>query len=344
MTGEEQSRQLVTVRVIDRLEPIDGADRIEVATVGGWKIVVKKGEFEAGDSCVYFELDSFLPTDDPRFSFLADRGVRTADDGRVGHVLTTARLRGVFSQGLVMPVGLFPELHEAHAGERRDLARLISVTKWEPPLPAGLAGEVIGSFPRALARKTDSERVQNLAAVYPSLRRVASWVATEKVDGSSATYIKAGGGLRVCGRNWEYAESSDNTLWALAHENDLAQRLHDGWVVQAEVFGEGVQSNPLRITGQRLAVFSMFIDGRAVPRSEWPTWLGDLAVPELAIELPATIDEALLQADGLDSSISPGRRAEGIVWHTADGSTLDALDGRGTFKVISNRYLMKHDR
>ena len=54
-------RKLATIRKIDELNPIEGADAIECATVGGWKVVVKKGEFNVGDVAVYCEIDSWIP-------------------------------------------------------------------------------------------------------------------------------------------------------------------------------------------------------------------------------------------------------------------------------------------
>ena len=51
-------RQLATVRKIDNILPIAGADAIECAVVGGWKVVVKKGEYQAGDLGIYCEIDS----------------------------------------------------------------------------------------------------------------------------------------------------------------------------------------------------------------------------------------------------------------------------------------------
>jgi len=54
-------RKLATLEVIKDLQPILGADNIEVATFRGWKVVVKKGEFQIGSLCVFFEIDSFLP-------------------------------------------------------------------------------------------------------------------------------------------------------------------------------------------------------------------------------------------------------------------------------------------
>jgi hypothetical protein len=87
------------------------------------------------------------------------------------------------------------------------LAALLGVEKWEPPLPANMGGAAIGAFPASLARKTEAERIQNLTEVFAKLR-TCTWVATEKIDGTSVTYINDQGTLRVCGRNWELAEGT----------------------------------------------------------------------------------------------------------------------------------------
>jgi RNA ligase, DRB0094 family len=110
---QEDIRKLVTIKTIDDILPIENADKIEVAVVGGWRVVVKKGEFQVGDNAVYFEIDSFLPADKGHFDFLVERSSKTVKgpDGQEhkGHVLRTIRLRGVISQGLLMPVSQFFE-------------------------------------------------------------------------------------------------------------------------------------------------------------------------------------------------------------------------------------------
>ncbi|MCP4961264.1 MAG: hypothetical protein GY925_18625 [Actinomycetia bacterium] len=126
-----------------------------------------------------------------------------------------------------MPFDLLPEIRDASSGDI-DLGALIGVSKWEPPIPAGLAGEVVGPFSSAFVRKTDSERVQNLTDLYDQVRSSAEWMATEKIDGTSATFILDGGRLRVCGRNWECAESDSNTMWDRARGLSLAERMVDG--------------------------------------------------------------------------------------------------------------------
>lgn len=75
--------KLASIQMIKSLETIEGADTIEKATVLGWQLVVKKGEFKAGDLCVYCEIDSLMP-ERPEFQFLKPRGMR----------IKTIRLRG----------------------------------------------------------------------------------------------------------------------------------------------------------------------------------------------------------------------------------------------------------
>lgn len=96
-----ETRRLATFRTIDAVEPIPGADAIELAVVGGWKVVTKKGEFQVGDPCVYLEVDSFLPDGVPAWQFLVDKSSRTFN-GVVGHKLRTVKLRGAISQGLIL--------------------------------------------------------------------------------------------------------------------------------------------------------------------------------------------------------------------------------------------------
>jgi hypothetical protein len=170
-------RKLVTVRPISALLPIPGADAIETAVIDGWTVVVKKGEFQVNDLCVYFEIDSFLPDGNPAWQFLVDKQSQEFEGVR-GHRLRTIRLRKQLSQGLALPLSAFPQIkdsvpksfdvkpgaiHQVY-GEYlsdTDFAPLLDVKKWEATLPAQLAGQAEGLFPSFIV-KTDQERCQNL--------------------------------------------------------------------------------------------------------------------------------------------------------------------------------------
>jgi RNA ligase (TIGR02306 family) len=334
-------RKLVSLETIVDIRPIHEADAIEAVVVRGWIVVSKRGEFQVGDQCVYFEIDSALPLSDSRFEFLGSRGTNTTVTGNKVHVLKTARLRGVYSQGLVLPFNQFPEFDGIDTDV--DLAALIGVEKWEPPLPATMGGDMVGAFPTSLARKTDAERIQNLTEHFDVLRQRHRWVATEKLDGTSATFLNDDGMLRVCGRNWEMADGP-NVYWEMARNLRIAERLEPGWVVQGEIYGEGVQSNPLKVRGRHLGIFGVFADRVPVEPKDWPEWAKSLAVPEIDFDLDRfeSIDAIVAAVDGLKSVIAPDRLAEGLVFQTADRAEVPELDFRSCFKVISNRYLLKH--
>jgi RNA ligase (TIGR02306 family) len=336
----EDIRRLVTRETIADIRAIVDADAIEAVVVRGWTVVAKKGEFAVGDACVYIEIDAALPLADERFTFLEPRGAKTLGDGTKVHVLKTARMRGVYSQGLALPIASFPEVGTANPDD--DLASLLGIEKYEPPVPASMEAEVVGAFPTSLARKTDAERAQNLGDVWPVLVAAGPWIATEKLDGTSVTVINDSGVVRVCGRNWELVDGP-NLYWRIVRAAGVLEHLAPGEVLQAEIYGEGVQANPLKVRGTHLGVFGFFLGRESVPHAQWPDWVAALAVPRYdELTLAATIENAVAEIDGIASKVNPTRGAEGVVWARESGEPMNELDGRSSFKVISNKYLLKH--
>ena len=342
-------RALATIERVIKVYPIEGADAIEGATVRGWEVVVKKGEFLPGDSVVYFEVDSMLDVEDPRFAFLAARGVRTNAEGRKGHVLKTARLRGQYSQGLVLPIEEFPEIDGPYFGQ--DVTDQLGIIKWEPPLPPGMQGKILGGFPTWIP-KTDEERIQNVPEILTA-HDPEQWVATEKIDGTSTTFAVFDGTYHVYGRNWEQA---DGMLWDIAAQYDIFGLLEEvlvesplsGVALQGETYGEGIQGNPLGVKGRHFKAFNLlfkFDDYRALhmTRERWGRmWPGlkDLFVPVYdGLAWPESVEAAVEQVDGIKSLISPERNAEGVVWRLRGGEG----DDKVSVKVISRKYLLKHD-
>ena len=72
MLNKEGQRELAYIVKIDAIEPIEGSDNCEAAVVGGWKVMTRKGTFQAGDKAVYFEIDSKVPETET-FAFLAPK-------------------------------------------------------------------------------------------------------------------------------------------------------------------------------------------------------------------------------------------------------------------------------
>lgn len=89
-------RKLATIREVSEIRPIEGKDRIALATIDGWHVIVQKSEFNVGDKCVYIEIDSVLP-ETPWFEFLRSKKFR----------IKTMKMSNVVSQGIAFPLSIF---------------------------------------------------------------------------------------------------------------------------------------------------------------------------------------------------------------------------------------------
>ena len=345
-------RKLATIRNIDALRPIEGADAIECAVIGGWTVVVKKGEFKAGDVAIYCEIDSWIPH--ALAPFLSKGKEPRVFDGIVGERLRTMKLRGQLSQGLLLRYWDFPKVVEAFhktrlaSDEPFDVTEILGVVKYEAPIPAQLAGEAKGMFPSWI-QKTDQERVQNLKKEFDDwLEEKHAWEVTEKLDGSSMTVYLCGEDFGVCSRNLELKPSESNSFWKVAVRNDLElklRRANRNLALQGELIGEGIQGNPYKIKGQEFFLFDIYdIDtGEYLTPAERKAFVEEhdiKSVPVLAFgaELYDTlginsIDGILKFAEG--KSIMGTCEREGLVFKS---TTMQC-----SFKAISNKFLLKGD-
>lgn len=334
-------RKLATVQIISDIKPIEGADRIEVASVLGWKVVIKKDEFKPGDPAVYCEVDSFLPVK-PEFEFLRKSSYKKMSDGSEGFRLKTIKLRGVISQGLLLPVTAIPGYPEVPP-VGTDVSDLLGVIKYEPPVPAQLAGEVKGPFPGFIS-KTDEERVQNLIDILPTYRDSLFYV-TEKVDGTSITIYLKDGQFGICSRNLELVENPENTYWRVVKELDIERKLRDlgrNIALQGELIGEGIQKNIYKLRGQTIKFFDAF-DIDKYEYFDYSSFISIIAqfglstVPlvDASIKLPASVDDILMMANG-PSALNPAANREGLVFRTTSGK-------RFSFKAISNNFLLSDE-
>lgn len=341
-------RKLVTLRKVTSIQPIPNADMIELAHIDGWQCVIKKSELKPGDWGIYFEIDSFLPID-PKYEFLRKSCLRKMV-GKEGFRIKTIKLRGVLSQGLLMPLSSFPELKIDNADPNLDLSELLKVEKWDPPLPACLAGQAKGNFP-SFVSKTDELRVQNLPEYFDQYKDQI-FEETIKLDGTSATIYWNNGTFGVCSRNLELTETPDNILWKMARFYDMEQLLTKfgrNVALQGEVIGEGIQNNNEQIKGQEFRLFNIFdIDqyGYVDPATRLDI-LDQInrnatnPIPHVPIlgypkifQLYPTMDQLLERANG--TSLNPQRKREGLVYKTKLIGARSII----SFKVISNAYLL----
>jgi RNA ligase (TIGR02306 family) len=225
---------------------------------------------------------------------------------------------------------------------------MLLVEKYDPPIPAQLAGVCKGNFP-SFIRKTDQERVQNIWNKVKDSKE--SFEVTIKLDGTSCTYYLKDGVFGVCSRNLELIETEGNTLWKIARKIKVEETLSKygkNIALQGEMTGEGIQGNPNNIKGQMFSIFDVWdIDNqkylkpgdrriciyllteiyREWDNVEWYTNAPIIAY-DLTLETCKSLDDLLKFANGPE-----GWPREGLVFKSNDSDL--------TFKVISNEYLLR---
>jgi len=349
-------RRLATVQQIAELLPIEGADAIEVARINGWNVVVKKGDFKVDEMAVFCEVDSFLPIQ-PEYEFLRKSSYKKMSDGTEGFRLKTIRLRGQLSQGLLINYQtLISKLPPDENGRvdlpdiGEDVTEIMGIVKYEPPIPACLAGQMKGNFPSFL-NKTDEERVQNIpSSMYERYKsKGKKYYITEKLDGSSCTIYLRGNEFGVCSRNVDLKETEGNTFWGVARQYNIEQILREHceytsfqtFALQGEVIGEGIQGNPYNIKGHQFHIFNLFYSDLDYYANideliDFSKKYNLKVVPLLYkdINLPENGMECLKLAEG-KSALNSNTEREGIVIRYFDRSV--------SFKAISNKFLLKKD-
>lgn len=378
--NDMKKRALAHIEKIEWVKTIEGADNIELIGVLGWVCIAKKNEFKQGDLAVYIEIDSKCPAEDERFAFLEKKRykIKTMKLGRFD----------VVSQGIALPVSMFPELNGKKVGadvteilkiryvieqeneEKSDPAmkmlkekrfaknpiiKSLMQYKWFCSLMAGIflnKNEKKKQYP-AWITKTDEVRIENVPKY---LKDTEIWVATEKLDGTSCTYAvnRAVGGkyeFIICSRNQRIIDKYQNEdggrvniYWELAekyHLKDVLTRFakenkYRRVIVQGEGIGR-VQGNPYQLKENELYIFNLIIEGKRMGTVRMSEICKDLHlnhVPIIDTEycLPETMAEMKAAAEG-KSRINPAVKREGVVYRT--------VDGRKSFKNVSNSYLLK---
>lgn len=335
-------RKLASIQTILNLSPIEGADKIELAKVLGWNVVVQKGLYKLGDKVIYCEVDSLCP-DKPEFEFLKPRGMR----------VKTIRLKGQISQGICFPLSIVNI--DAGIEEGTDVTELLCIVKFEPPIPASLGGTAKGVFPSFIP-KTDETRVQILQHVLDKYKGTTCYI-TEKLDGSSATYFIRDGVFGVCSRNMELLETEGNTFWKVARQNDIENKLRSlgyNCAIQGELIGEGVQGNKYKLKGQEVRFFSVLnIDKyEYAGLDEFVSVISKLdlqAVPFISINyvlendidalVKLSVDKSVLNKDVWREGVVIRPLIETIDHEISNGN----LHGdRVSFKAINPEFLLKH--
>lgn len=343
-------RKLASIQRVWDVQPIEGSDFLEQAKVEGWTVVVNKGDFRKGELGVYFEIDSFLPVI-PEFEFLRKSSYKKTDIMGEGFKLRTIKLRGVLSQGLLLPLKTFPEIEFMPLGT--DVTEIIGVKKWEIEERATTGGTVIGSLPYDVPH-TDEIRIQNFPEFTEAFNGLEYYISS-KMDGSSHSLSIDENGFHVCGHNYEYKDDGSSSFYEFIKERKYQETMKSAMqicgyktlTIQGEFCAPGIQKNPLRLARPEWYVFTVRADGKrlGLEGMKIVCRLADMPIvpiEEIDNDLPSkypTVEAMLERADGV-YTIGGGRK-EGIVVRTTEPIYNETIGGPLSMKVVSNKYLLK---
>ena len=263
---------LATIQRIREIKVHPNAENLELATVLGWTIVIKKGEYKQGDLTIYIVIDTIVP-ETPVFEFLRNKHFR----------IKPLRLRGESSAGIVFPLTILPsfEFDSAFGGpvcsdgtgarlsitEGLDVTDIIGIKKYEKQMPPELAGQAFGSMPGFLII-TDEDNLRSYPDAVPEMYGRPYYI-TRKDDGCSGTFFVRGGEFGVTSRRIHLKDSESNGFWKMARKYEVEKALRDAfpgqsYALQGEVCGPGIQKNKLGLKELEFHLFNIFdIVGRS---------------------------------------------------------------------------------
>ena len=345
-------RKLASIQRIWKIEPIKGADRIELAHVLGWQCVVNKGQFQPLDIGVYFEIDSFLPVR-PEFEFLRASSYKKTDIMGEGFRLRTMRFRGQISQGLLLPLDQFPEI-SADAAIGDDVTELLSVRKWEIEERATTGGTVIGNLPYDIPH-TDETRIQEEPELIQAFAGLEYYIST-KMDGSSHSIGIDENGFHVTGHNYEYKDDGTSSFYEFVKLRNYQTKMEEyagerglkTLTVQGEFCASGIQRNRLRLTKPEWYVFTIRENGKRVGLKLMLAIcealnMTPVPIEEIGMDLPSrypTVETLLARADG---DYPNGGKKEGIVIRPTEPVFCPLISTSLSMKIVSNKYLLKSE-
>lgn len=337
---------IATIEKIQNIRVHPNAEALELATIKGWQICVKKNEFKTGDLCVFVTVDSVLG-DFPQYEFLRNKNFR----------IKTVKLRGELSQGIAFPISLLASfghdiipVPENGNIEGTDVSELIHAKHYEKPIPPSLAGQIVGHRP-SFIKKTDEDNLKNYPQFIDELQG-KPYVITLKFDGQSSTYFVKEEHFGVCSRNLELKYDSNNALWKIAEKYSIESHIRNYFggkniALQGEIYGPGIQENLLGADEISFAAFNLFdIDTQSyMSHCELEKFTKSTNIPmvnvlDIGDNFSHTLEYLQTFANGL--TYDSGKPAEGIVIRSQTETRSSVLNGRMSGKVVSEVFELKY--
>ena len=308
----ENLNSVCYISTVNEVNPIEGADNIELAVVGGWNAITKKGEFKPDSLVAIATTDAVIPQE------LSDK-MGVTNYLRKGQRVRTVKLRGVYSECLIIPI---IHIKASSIREGRDLMNELNITKFEPP---------VKQIQLASGKKIRYSENPNFKIYYkfPNLKNVAGMFTeenavqiTRKLHGTNARYgivkrkkiglftkLKAFFGDKWA--NYEFVVGSHNVekgsesqgfydtnvwyeiadkyklkskLWEFVKETASPEGIGEGFCIYGEIYGAGIQKNyEYGLNEIKFSMFDVTLNGEYVPTGWTETYAKELDLDHVEV-------------------------------------------------------------
>lgn len=376
-----------------KIEPHNNADTLELAVVGDYRSIVRKGQFVTGDLGVYIPEGAIVP------DWLIEKiGLTGKLAGPQKNRVKAMKLRGILSQGLIVPLDIYPfhtyidKVGRDFKGERvgvarplhdddgrlvegdgaevkfaplgTDVAEFLGITKYEPPIPVHMAGEVFAAHGYTL--KYDIENIKKFPDAIPEGEMV---LITEKLHGTWTCFgyhpdighpIVTSKGLSGQGLAFKFNDANADNLYirsllstADADGDDALDRLQKEFVaglpfyILGETYGKGVQDLHYGLTKPHFRAFDIYVgqpggEGRYLNGHEFMSACNKIGLEMVPVLYHGPFSKAIVNefTDGKDN-VTGAHMREGVVVRGLIGDKYLSDLGRVILKSVSEAYLLR---
>jgi RNA ligase (TIGR02306 family) len=336
--------KLATIQKIHSIKqhPNPEVEKLEIAKIMEWPVVVPKGQYREGELVVFIEIDSIVPEANPYFEFMRRQKFR----------IWNARFKGAPSSGLVCPLSILPTCMPENQSwdgwlEGDDCTEILNITKYERPLDAVVGGDAEGRFPTDLISISDEDNMLSRAKALTELEGKEIYI-TQKVDGSSTTFIFNNGEFKACSRRFVLKEGS-GFPWVAVNKYDVKTKMTNlgrNLAIQAESVGPKLNGNSLELKELEIRVFRVkdLTTKQILPFADMIDICRELNLPMVELLEVRKFDKNIHTVDYFrelaDNQVwsTNGKAAEGIVIAPVVPFYSDILGKEWSLKIINSGY------
>jgi RNA ligase (TIGR02306 family) len=241
---------LANIEIIKKIKPHPTDNLLEVAEVLHWECIIDKNKFKTGEKIVFIVIDSIIPVN--RWNEYIQKQI--SQDNRK---FSTIKLRGVYSQGIIMRLDVLPE-HVQNWSVGSDVNVFFNIKKYEKEFITELSEDIIGFFPNFLCAHSDEDHGNSNPELVREVLK-SEWITvTQKLDGHSCTVIIEDKKIKyVCSKQHILKENPANKFWIAAKKINLNNIDNSMYILQGELMGPGLIKNQLKLTSPEIFIYQI---------------------------------------------------------------------------------------